>query len=119
MPKSQFPSIGELGSFKDFEMGEMKFPESQIGEAAASFKPASEPPSVKPMLVVKPSALPPGSPPKSSKAPLPPPLRPHADFRGDDSGVNAGAASHSSRYGILGRQHAVPPGQTGVFALET
>lgn len=81
MPKSPFSSIGELGSFKDFEMGEMKFPDSQIGEAAASFKPASEPPSVKPMLVVKPSALPPGSPPKISKVPLPPPLRPRTDFR--------------------------------------
>jgi carbonic anhydrase len=35
MPKSQFASIGELGSFKDFAMGEMKFPEMKIGELAA------------------------------------------------------------------------------------
>lgn len=35
MPKSQFASIGELGSFKDFAMGEMKFPETKIGEVAA------------------------------------------------------------------------------------
>jgi len=35
MPKSQFSSIGELGSFKDFAMGEMKFPEMKIGELAA------------------------------------------------------------------------------------
>jgi hypothetical protein len=35
MPKSQFASIGDLGSFKDFAMGEMKFPEMKIGELAA------------------------------------------------------------------------------------
>jgi len=35
MPKSQFASIGELGAFKDFAMGEMKFPETKIGEVAA------------------------------------------------------------------------------------
>ena len=34
-PSSHFASIGELGSFKEFSMGEMRFPEMKIGELAA------------------------------------------------------------------------------------
>lgn len=35
MPKLDFPKLDALGSFKDFVMGEMKFPETKIGEVAA------------------------------------------------------------------------------------
>ena len=35
MPKMDFPKLDALGSFKDFVMGEMKFPETKIGEVAA------------------------------------------------------------------------------------
>src|SRR5580693_2533746 len=34
MPKMDFAALGTTGSFKDFEMGEMKFPEMKIGEAS-------------------------------------------------------------------------------------
>lgn len=35
MPKLDSPKLEPLGSFKDFVMGEMKFPETKIGEVAA------------------------------------------------------------------------------------
>src|SRR5271170_7338509 len=35
IPKTEFATIGILGSFKDFEMGEMRFPEMKIGDAAS------------------------------------------------------------------------------------
>jgi len=113
MPKSQFASIGELGSFKDFAMGEMKFPEMKIGEAATHIesklsqaaaqigaqvqqKIAPTVESVEqvigqvaqyaeknwpkpPPIRVPPSPLPPGK----KKAPLPPPIRPRADWHRD------------------------------------
>jgi len=108
------PKPGEamesLGAFKDFAMGEMKFPEMKIGEMATQvgnvlsqearkvetqigqqIAPAAA--SVAevagkvahyaeqnwpkaPPIHVKPSALPP-----MKKNPLPPPIRPKADFR--------------------------------------
>ncbi len=89
-----------LGAFKDFAMGEMKFPEMKIGEAATTSKPAGMavppvPPASaagaveqvigqvvsfaeknwpKPPIRVQPSTLPPVK--KPVKAPLPPPIRP-------------------------------------------
>ena len=108
------PKIGDLmeslGSFKDFALGEMKFPEMKIGEAATrvgdvlaqragrleaeigqTISPAAQ--SVEqlaaemsqyaeknwpkpPPIRVKPTRLPP-----AKKNPLPPPIRPPADFR--------------------------------------
>lgn len=50
MPKLNMATIGALGGFKDFEMGEMKFPEMKIGEAAAKIEAA---------LPVKPKLAPP------------------------------------------------------------
>jgi len=73
-PKTQFASIGDLGSFKDFEMGEMKFPEMKIGDAALPGKTA-------PTVVVPPpvaATLPPK--PTSGKMPAPPPIQPRPKF---------------------------------------
>ena len=49
-PKSQFSSLGNLGSFQDFEPGEMKFPEMKIGEAAAKSSDAPSAPAIKPVF---------------------------------------------------------------------
>jgi len=75
MPKTQFASIGELGSFKDFEMGEMKFPDMKIGDAALPEAPA-------PPVVVSPPPPVATLPPKKypSKVPVPPPIKPRPTF---------------------------------------
>lgn len=77
--KSNFSSMAELGSFKEFAMGEMKFPEMKIGDAALSAKPAEA--NVRPIADVVPAV-----PPPLKKSPLPPlrvapPLKPHRDLR--------------------------------------
>ncbi|MDR3459397.1 MAG: carbonic anhydrase [Verrucomicrobiae bacterium] len=82
MAKTDFATMGALGSFKDFDMGEMKFPEMKIGDAALPAKPVE--PAPKPaMITVPPAATPP---PPIKKSPLPPikmkpPLNPYKDFR--------------------------------------
>ena len=78
IPKMDFAT---LGAFKDFEMGEMKFPEMKIGDAASSGKPIRV--EVQPAAVAAPTA---SVPPPLKKSPLPPirprpPLSPHKDFR--------------------------------------
>jgi carbonic anhydrase len=113
MPKSQFASIGELGSFKDFAMGEMKFPEMKIGEAATHIesklsqaaaqigaqvqqKIAPTVESVEQVIgqvtqyaeknwpKLPPIRVPPSPlPPGKKKAPLPPPIRPRTDWKRD------------------------------------
>jgi len=88
MARTDFATMGALGSFKDFDMGEMKFPEMKIGDAALPGKPAGMAPhtsSQPPMIVVPPAATPP-PPPPFKKSPLPPikmkpPLNPYKDFR--------------------------------------
>ena len=83
-PSSPFASIGDLGAFKEFAMGEMKFPEMKIGDAALPAQvpvpPVHLAPTSAPTLssAVPKSPLPPIRP---AKAPLPPPLRPRADLR--------------------------------------
>lgn len=98
-------ALDSIGNFKDFVMGEMKFPEMQIGEAAAKVGQQIQDlksdvgPIIQPVIqatqsaaqrmaeryAVKPPPLPPGTPsgPISlkKKAPLPPPIRPSADFK--------------------------------------
>ena len=74
MAKMDFAALGTTGSFKDFEMGEMKFPEMKIGEASAKIG-SSE---IKP---ASPSQIPPPVPPppagaRPPKIPMPPPIRP-------------------------------------------
>ena len=81
------PQIGSLGAMADFNMGEMKFPDMKIGDAASTHnltqsKTPSSPSSPPPMIVVPPAA----TPPPLKKSPLPPirmkpPLNPHKDFR--------------------------------------
>ena len=63
-----------LGSFQDFNLGEMKFPEMKIGEAALPGKPVEIP---APMMAQPPSAAPPRMP---GKLAAPPPIRPRPNF---------------------------------------
>ncbi|HEV2695448.1 MAG TPA: carbonic anhydrase [Verrucomicrobiae bacterium] len=85
MAKTDFATMGALGSFKDFDMGEMKFPEMKIGDAAlpgASAAPAVPPQTSQPKMITVPPAIPP----PLKKSPLPPirmkpPLNPYKDFR--------------------------------------
>ena len=77
MPMGNVSGMGELGSFKDFDLGEMKFPEMKIGDAALPGKPAE--------LRLEPVAAPaPSAPPPLPKSPLPPgtppPFRPRPGF---------------------------------------
>ena len=77
LPKTQFASLGALGSFKDFEMGEMKFPDMKIGDAALPEAPAP------PVIVSAPPPPPVATlPPKKypSKVPVPPPIKPRPTF---------------------------------------
>src|SRR5271168_115928 len=68
---SAFSTMGALGAFKDFEMGEMKFPEMQIGDAASHGKPVGSGASKVSGLVP-----PPGPAPTLSSGP--PPIHPSA-----------------------------------------
>ncbi len=76
MAKMDMATIGALGSSKDFEMGEMKFPEMKIGEAALPGKPLQIP---VPTIAQPPSARPPRMP---GKLAAPPPIRPSPNFPG-------------------------------------
>jgi carbonic anhydrase len=82
LAKTDFTSLSSLGSFKDFEIGEMKFPEMKIGDAALpeNLVPANPAPTV---------AIPPSPPPKiatlpplkiSGKMSAPPPIKPRPTF---------------------------------------
>jgi hypothetical protein len=80
MPKTNFATLGAPGSFKDFEMGDMKFPEMKIGEAAvkigeAEIRPV---PASQTMPQVSPSPVASVRPPK---IPLPPPIRPRLNVQ--------------------------------------
>jgi hypothetical protein len=74
-----FPTLGALGSFKDFEMGEMKFPEMKIGDAALPGKPVQiqmPPPTIpQPPPIAPPPRLP-------GKLAVPPPIKPRPTFSG-------------------------------------
>ena len=95
MPKMDFATLGAAGSFKDFEMGEMKFPEMKIGDAAVKPPTASSnmPPAGPPAELVAGSL--PGiaaklwpKPPVTTLTPLkkkmsaPPPIQPRPRFPG-------------------------------------
>lgn len=95
MAKMNFAALGALGSFKDFEMGEMKFPEMKIGDAAVNAPPAlskiamageSDEATADNIGAMAerlwPKPLPPTLPPKSppGKMPAPPPIRPRPNF---------------------------------------
>ncbi len=68
---STFSSMGALGAFKDFEMGEMKFPEVKIGDALSHNKPLGAAASQISGMVP-----PPG--PASTIGSVPPPIHPSA-----------------------------------------
>jgi carbonic anhydrase len=72
-------ALESLGSFKDFVMGEMKFPDVKIGDSALPGKLSEGPIHVAPPSApALPPAAPKSSPPpiRPAKAPLPPPIRP-------------------------------------------
>ena len=101
LPRSSldFAALGAAGSFKDFEMGEMKFPETKIGEASVQLPqvhpapaphpaaPPPEPPALTAAQVAqyaarnwpKPSAPP--LPPLKKKPVAPPPIRPRSTLQ--------------------------------------
>jgi carbonic anhydrase len=86
MPKTSFSPLGEIGAFKDFVMGEMKFPEMKIGDAALPGKMKTAPVQIgsSPTPPLPPPSLPQlPRPPFKKKNPLPPPLRPGSNFRHD------------------------------------
>jgi carbonic anhydrase len=73
--KSDFPQLSAFARLGDFEMGEMKFPEMKIGDAALPGRPVE--------LKVQPAAISVSSssvPPPLPKYPLPP-VKPRPDFR--------------------------------------
>ena len=85
----ELPKLGNalesLGSFKDFALGEMKFPEMKIGEAATQITDwaAKQIEQIKGQPMPVPPVVPPPtiSAPPPAKAPMPPPIRPRADFK--------------------------------------
>ena len=79
--KPAFATMDAIGSFKNFDAGEMKFPEMKIGDAAAPVREAHRPPAIPVTHTTAPPA-----PPPLKKSPLPPirmapPLNPRKDFR--------------------------------------
>jgi carbonic anhydrase len=77
--KSAGKTVDALKSFTDFNIGEMKFPETKIGEAVTK---AEEWLSQKvEKLEARPPQPAPGIPPLPPKPPLPPPLHPRPNMR--------------------------------------
>ena len=74
-PKINFAALGASDTFKDFEIGEMKFPEMKIGGAAFTEKAA--PPVVAPPPITT-ATLPPLK--TTGKVPAPPPIQPRPKF---------------------------------------
>ena len=79
MAKTDFAKLGVPGSFKDFEMGEMKFPEMKIGEASAKIGSAEISPASPSQSV--PPVPPPPAVPRPPKIPMPPPIRPRVNVQ--------------------------------------
>jgi len=82
MPKLNFTALGASDAFKDFEIGEMKFPEIKIGDAGLSehaVPSVTAPPSVVPPTIAT-ATLPPLK--TSRKIPVPPPIQPRPRFPG-------------------------------------
>jgi carbonic anhydrase len=77
MAKTDFAALGAAGSFKDFEMGEMKFPEMKIGEASAKIGEHQ----TKPLPVLPVASPPPVMSVHPPKIPLPPPIRPRINVQ--------------------------------------
>ena len=94
MPKPGFPEAGTLGTFKNFDPGVMKFPETKIGDLAA--KGPAQPPAIFPGADLASStartfaealekqrykpAAPPTLPPGKKRLVPPPPIHPRPTF---------------------------------------
>jgi carbonic anhydrase len=87
-----FPKLDSLGAFKDFAMGEMKFPETKIGELAADVQQQIQ--EIKPVMESVQSTAEtiadyaekhwpktPGTKPPPLKVQTPPPIRPRPTFQ--------------------------------------
>ncbi|HEY4415227.1 MAG TPA: carbonic anhydrase [Verrucomicrobiae bacterium] len=76
-PAMDFAAIGTTGALKDFDLGEMKFPEMKIGDAAMPGVPFTvKPPTIVSTPTVPPVIKSPLPPLRPAKVPLPPPIRP-------------------------------------------
>jgi carbonic anhydrase len=73
-------SIDAMKSFEAFKMGEMKFPDTKIGELATGGRhwppPSNQPVEVKAPEIPAPHAVAPAPPPLAPRVPVPPPIRP-------------------------------------------
>jgi carbonic anhydrase len=80
----EFAALGALGADKGFDLGEMKFPEMKIGDAAVKPLVMPTPPvgADEPPVVEAPKAQPPTLPPLRKKSPPPPPIQPRPRFPG-------------------------------------
>jgi carbonic anhydrase len=80
--KSAGHTVDMMKSLTDFQIGEMKFPETKIGEAVTKAEDwlakKAEQMEIKPKPAVPPPSAPPAEPPK---IPMPPPLRPRMHIR--------------------------------------
>lgn len=91
--KNPLAKLEAIGEFKGFDLGEMKFPETKIGEVAAKVQ--QEIKAIKPVIESVqstaqtvadyaekhwPKAAPPTLPPLKKKIPAPPPIRPRPNF---------------------------------------
>jgi carbonic anhydrase len=92
--KTPLSTMGDIGNFKGFEMGEMKFPETKIGEVAAKMQKVVQeiPPVLESARQVAqniaegiekqwPETPPSTLPPLKIKTPVPPPMRPRPTFK--------------------------------------
>jgi carbonic anhydrase len=92
--KPPLSTLGAIGEFKGFDLGEMKFPESKIGEVAAKvsekiqdIEPVIDSAHSTALKIVDyaeknwPKTPPPTLPPLKIKKPLPPPIRPGTPFQ--------------------------------------
>ena len=81
MNRANFDSLGSLGTFKDFSLGEMKFPGIKIGDTTSPQNRnqetqigANDTVALPPKPAILPPPIPGGNPPP--KIPLPNPIRP-------------------------------------------
>lgn len=89
MPKLDFPSLSALGQFKDFEVGDMKFPDGKIGDTALPGKLTQSPSSPVPLpalgtpppIASSTPSVRPSTPLPPIKKPAPPPIQPRPGFK--------------------------------------
>jgi carbonic anhydrase len=77
--KTELAPLGVPGTFKNFELGEMKFPETKIGDSALQAgAPRLAPPPIPSVASATPPPIRPANPPppRPGKVPAPPPIRP-------------------------------------------